>query len=537
MSLFRPRFLPGRVTPNQYTKYMVIAMVIWIFLVILFVFNFNIKVDSAAGAIPLVMERRRLRFGFPVEEANRLEQQQEKFNGQPIQVQAPHEDPNMPGEMGKPVVVDVDHLSPEEKVRYDLGWKNHAFNEYASSMMSLHRSLPDMRDPKCLKKEYPAFSGRRISVIIIFYNEAWSSLLRTVHTVIERSPVYLLEDIVLVDDCSVFDHLGEPLRDYITNNFTPGQVKLIRNTKREGLIRSRLVGMDHASGNTLVFLDSHCEATKGWLEALIAPIEENPKTAAVPIIETINDSDMRLSGTRIESVQVGGFDWGLIFRWFVPSKERLKSRKDSTEPLETPTMAGGLFAIDRKWFEDLGRYDPGMEIWGGENLELSFKTWMCGGRVVTALCSHVGHIFRKRSPYTWGTKKNILPHNLGRLAKVWLDDYAHYYFERLPQTVTEKDFIGDVSDRLKIRESLQCNNFSWYIQNVYPELFIPSESLKIGAIRNNDVDFCIDSSIQTDTEAVIGYKCHGQKGNQVEGQKLYERSQCVSLALVLFKIQ
>jgi hypothetical protein len=34
----------------------------------------------------------------------------------------------------------------------------------------------------------------------------------------------------------------------------------------------------------------------------------------------------------------------------------------------TPTMAGGLYAIDRLYFERLGMYDEGIKIWGGENL-------------------------------------------------------------------------------------------------------------------------------------------------------------------------
>jgi len=73
-------------------------------------------------------------------------------------------------------------------------------------------------------------------------------------------------------------------------------------------------------------------------------------------------------------VQRGGFDWTLTYRWLPPPSERFQNPiMDMTLPVPSPTMSGGVFAIDKKYFLDLGAYDEGMELFGGENLEMSFR--------------------------------------------------------------------------------------------------------------------------------------------------------------------
>lgn len=55
---------------------------------------------------------------------------------------------------------------------------------------------------RCREKKYNYYGLPKTSVIIAFYNEAWSTLMRTVHSVLETSPDILLEEVILVDDYS-----------------------------------------------------------------------------------------------------------------------------------------------------------------------------------------------------------------------------------------------------------------------------------------------------------------------------------------------
>lgn len=162
----------------------------------------------------------------------------------------------------------------------DDPYQRHAFNVQASNMLAVNRLIPDTRSARCQVESYPD-QLPQISVIIVFHNEARSTLLRTVMSVLNRSPPELLKEIILVDDFS------DNVNDGLLLAKIP-KVIALRNNERQGLIRSRVAVVSNTSAEVLVFLDSHCEVNTGWLEPLVLRIKQVPNAVVSPVLDVIN---------------------------------------------------------------------------------------------------------------------------------------------------------------------------------------------------------------------------------------------------------
>ena len=106
----------------------------------------------------------------------------------------------------------------------------YGFNLKFSNQLPLHRTLPDIRMESCRQRRYPT-NMPAVSVIIIFYNEALSTLLRNVMSVINLTPPELLGEIVMVNDNSSLPQL-KYLPEHLDRLPPPGTRKKKKKVKK-----------------------------------------------------------------------------------------------------------------------------------------------------------------------------------------------------------------------------------------------------------------------------------------------------------------
>lgn len=320
---------------------------------------------------------------------------------------------------------------------------------------------PDGCDEVSVDPHGNNFEGLLVSIIIPYRREKWDHILGSVESILYFTPADLIGEILFVSD----GNGPEEVHLELLRALSPVISVLVLPMAGEGLIsaKMRAVGATLPASSVIVFLEPHIRVNQMWLQALLARIRRHPHVLAMPALDLIPQDNFRqyLKGTKGH----WRFEWNLNLIFTNPYGTNEVSR----DPWASPATSGGIFAIRKDYWNQLGLYDAGMIGWGGDHIEATLKVWRCGGHIEIVPCSRIGHLFRDPAHRPYDVEVKQVVHNYGRIAEVWLDDYRSYFLKMKPE-VAQMD-LGDLSHQHALRDRLRCHNMSWYLENVDREMF------------------------------------------------------------------
>lgn len=280
-----------------------------------------------------------------------------------------------------------------------------------------------------------------VSIIIPCKNEV-SNLKKTVDSIMD-SKNKLSYEIIIVDDGST-----DGSCDFINvNKEIYKDIKLI-SVLNFGAAGARNFGAKTALGKYLFFCDAHISVPDYWLDTLINTLEDNRAHIIAPVIEDMVK----------ENCKGYGQTWNnnLEVTWLLNKIENSSS--------EIPIACGCAFGIKKEVFEAIGGFNKYFEVWGKEDEELCFKSWLFGYKVILDISVEVKHLFRQTHPYQV-THENVI-HNFLCMA------YCHFSDKNLVKAlnIARKNYdFSSAAAKIMLNEDLMNQRKEYFNKRTFDD--------------------------------------------------------------------
>ncbi len=206
-----------------------------------------------------------------------------------------------------------------------------------------------------------------ISVIVLNYNGArW--LEKCLASLRQQTILDRLE-VIVADNLSTDGSDG--LAENLLKPFPRG--KFIQHGRNLGYCEGNNRAAEAAQGKYLFFLNNDAWLEPACLEKLLAVVDQTGAAVAEPLILNYDDDSF-------QSIGAFGFDlFGLT-----------STRAQSSETREVLMPEGCAYLIERKLFQDIGRFDAQFFMFADE-YDLSWRVWISGNRALAVPAARLHH--------------------------------------------------------------------------------------------------------------------------------------------------
>lgn len=261
----------------------------------------------------------------------------------------------------------------------------------------------------------------------------------------------------------------------------PDVDQVIRNEYRLGPALARQKGAEAATGDWLMFSDSHMSYNQGWFDVVQSEIANQPPETvfcSTYLADTILDPFWH------DTHAIGGAD----FYWWRHTDHTFSFADLSPRrpiPGLVPCVLGACYVVNRDFFNRIGGFKF-MTGYGSEELWLSLAAWATGGRVVCLDNLRVIHRTAASAPPKKVQSRILMPESeLNRLAVL----------------------------RRILPEKLYCEFLSWLPLPDFVKALVLEPPAKIGSFKNIRL-LSGDFGLQTFEEALELMKIYHAKRQQ-----------------------